>query len=104
MQGRSLMPLVRGQRVAWREDFFCENNFCVPTQYYPMIEGVRTGRWKYVVYTDVEPPREQLFDLDADANEVHDLVGEAAYASILADLRRRCRELRDESAGTPVGR
>ena len=90
MQGRSLAPLVRGQSVPWREDFFCENNFCVPTQYYPLIEGVRTTRWKYIRYTDVQPPHEQLFDLQSDQNEVLDLAGASEHASTLADLRRRC--------------
>jgi arylsulfatase A-like enzyme len=99
MQGRSLVPLVRGKRVAWREDFFCENNFCVPEQYYPMIEGVRTNRWKYVRYTDVEPTLEQLFDLDQDPNEVRNLADDEQGASTLAELRRRCDELCAEAAG-----
>jgi arylsulfatase A-like enzyme len=95
MQGRSLAPLVRGERVAWRQDFFCENNFCVPTQYYPLIEGVRTTRWKYIRYTDVQPVCEQLFDLEQDPHEVNDLARAKKHAPTLAGLRRRCDELRD---------
>ena len=55
MQGHSLLPLVRGRQTPWREDFFCENNFRQPDQDYPMIEGVRTTRWKYVRYPEIRP-------------------------------------------------
>ena len=48
MQGCSLATIVRGERNAWRDRFFCENNLRVRSQYYPMIEGLRTERWKYV--------------------------------------------------------
>ena len=97
MSGRSLMPLVRGQEVAWREDFFCENNFCTSRQYYPMIEGVRTMRWKYIRFTDVRPAFEQLFDLENDPHEVDNLAGRDAHAKRLASLRRRCDQLRDDA-------
>lgn len=100
MQGRSLLPLVRGQKVAWREEFFCENNFCIPSQYYPMIEGVRTTRWKYVRYTDVEPLYEQLFDLEKDPHEVHDLARRPEYRGTLEQLRQRWAALR-AAAATP---
>ncbi len=100
MQGRSLVPLVRGEPVVWREDFFCENNFCVPEQYYPMIEGVRTSRWKYIRYTDIEPVYEQLFDLEKDAGEVTDLARANEYGSTLAALRDRCDQLRTELSAT----
>lgn len=98
MQGRSLVPLVRGQKPAWRQEFFCENNFCIPTQYYPMIEGVRTTRWKYVRYTDVTPVYEQLFDLENDPHEVNDLAREPAYGDTLAQLRQRWAALRAAAA------
>lgn len=97
MQGRSLVPLVHGQRVAWREDFYCENHFCVPEQYYPIIEGVRSAHWKYVRYPEMKPPYEQLFDLACDPDEINDLARTQAARSDLERLRRRCDELRAEA-------
>lgn len=102
MQGRSLAPLVRGEPIAWRQDFFCENNFSMPSQYYPLIEGVRTARWKYVRYVDVQPVYEQLFNLDRDVNEITDLARRKEHAATLAGLRRRCDQLRAEAAGTSL--
>lgn len=93
VQGMSLAPLVRGEKIAWREDFFCENNFCVPEQYYPKIEGVRTARWKYIRYPEMEPDYEELFDLQADPLETKNLAGNGGSAKVLVELRRRCDEL-----------
>lgn len=103
MQGRSLRPLVHGQKLDWREEFFCENNFCIPSQYYPMIEGVRTTRWKYVRYTDVEPVYEQLFDLEKDPHEVNDLARRPECRGTLEQLRQRWAALRAAAAnpGSP---
>ena len=97
MQGRSLVPLVHGQSVPWREDFYCENNFCVPEQYYPIIEGMRSTRWKYVRYPEMKPPYEQLFDLARDPEEIRDLARTPAASPDLARLRLRCEELREEA-------
>lgn len=99
MQGRSLMPLVRGQQAPWREDFFCENNFRQRDQDYPMIEGVRTTQWKYVRYPEMKPVYEQLFQLDHDPLEVHDLARDPVFAAKLSELRQRCAELCAVAAG-----
>ena len=97
IQGRSLLPLVRGERVGWRTDFFCENHFVLPEQYYPLIEGVRTERWKYVRYPEMTPPYEQLFDLRNDPLEVNDLARNPQFQEVLASLRKRCDQLRAEA-------
>ena len=52
-----------------------------------MSEGVRTTGWKYTRYTSVEPPREELFDLERDPLEEHDLATVAAARDQLDMLR-----------------
>lgn len=89
VQGRSLAPLLGGRRVPWRESFlmeyFAEKNF--PRT--PTWQGVRTPRWKYTHYTEVEG-RDQLFDLKSDPYEMHDLIGDSAARG---ELRRMQAEL-----------
>jgi len=99
MQGRSLAPLVHGERVPWRKDFFCENNFAIPAQYYPLMEGVRSSHWKYIRYMDVQPVYEQLFDLQEDPNESNDLARTDPHASTLVRLRQRLEALRAVAEG-----
>jgi arylsulfatase A-like enzyme len=47
---------------------------------------VRTADWKYIHYEGFQP---QLFDLNADPNELRDLGLSTAYASVRAELHER---------------
>lgn len=92
MQGRSLVPLLEGKDPDWRDEFFYEHTFDHPR--IPKSEGVRTGRWKYVRYTSVEPPYEALFDLKTDPHEERNLADDPEHADKLADMRQRWRAWR----------
>ena len=56
---------------------------------------VTRGRWKYHHY--VGYPSE-LFDLEADPEELHDLAGDPAYASVVAELESALRAMLDPEA------
>lgn len=49
VQGRSLVPLLRGEPVAWRDAAFAENLWSNAFGN-PRCESVRTRRWKYIRY------------------------------------------------------
>ena len=100
MRGRSLVPLMRGEMVEWRKDFFYEHLYERET--IPKSEGIRTERFKYVRYFERNPLYEQLFDLETDPNEVTNLVGDSAHDATLRALRARCDELRDGVGGPYV--
>ncbi|MBL8793484.1 MAG: sulfatase [Planctomycetia bacterium] len=86
MDGRSLKPLLEGQRVEWRNDFFYEHHFHYGGKI-PRTEGVRTADWKYITYFDVQPAYEELYDLAKDPHEEHNLAAEPAYRERLATMR-----------------
>ncbi len=92
VQGRSLLPLVLGERPAWRSDFFYEHH-TLP-KIIPPSEGVRTERWKYLRWLAAEPAVEELYDLRADPQEEHNLVSVPEHRDMLDRLRRRWAELR----------
>ena len=100
MRGRSLVPLLQGERPDWRKDFFYEHLYERET--IPKSEGVRTERFKYVRYFERNPVYEQLFDLGKDPNEVTNLAGDPTHASVLETLRERCDRLRDSVGGPYV--
>jgi arylsulfatase A-like enzyme len=93
MQGQSLMPLVRGEKTSWRGEMFYEHLFRDgprgPDSPIAASEGVRTKRWKYVRYIDRVPVCEQLFDMQNDPREEHDLARDPGFASTMNEMRQR---------------
>lgn len=116
MQGRSLVPLLRGEfDTAWREDFFAENMFM--GQNYPRIEAVRGQRFKYIRYFDKkkdkphhialtasirgeQPLYEELYDLKNDPAETTNLATDQAHRQTLIAMRQRCQALVTEAKGS----
>jgi arylsulfatase A-like enzyme len=94
VQGRSLLPLVRGEKPQWRTEWFYEH-LTLPNRI-PPSEGVRTQRWKYLRWVGVEPAVEELYDLQADPLEEHNLAAKPEHQKMLAELRGRWEKLRKE--------
>jgi arylsulfatase A-like enzyme len=94
MQGQSLLPLVRGENVNLRDEFFYEHRF--QHAGIPKSEGVRDRKWKYVRYLVEPAPVEELFHLEADPLEERNLAGDEKYKEILEQYRQRCEQLRKE--------
>jgi arylsulfatase A-like enzyme len=88
MQGRSLVPLLRGGTSTWRRDFFYEHRYR-HNGWIPATEGVRGERWKYTRYIDETPVCEELFDLSGDRLEEENLAACPAHAARLGQMRRR---------------
>jgi arylsulfatase A-like enzyme len=97
VDGRSLMPFLRGETVEdWPDDVYIQYNgegICLYS-----IRAVRSRRNKYVYYPY---HRDELYDLSADPWEMHNLIDDPAAASDLADMRARmARWMRD--VGDPM--
>lgn len=96
IEGRSLLPLLRGTDSAntWRDAAFSELDYTFrPARltlginpYDARAFMVRTADWKYVHYEGFHP---QLFDLNADPHELHDLGVSSAHANVRAELHER---------------
>ncbi len=88
MQGRSLKPLLAGEKPAgWRTEFFYEHH-AVPARI-PPVEAVRTERWKYIRWIKAEPAVEELYDLQNDPLEEKNLIADPAHAAQLKELREK---------------
>lgn len=100
LQGRSLVPLLRGRApVAWRTDFLYEH--LLDSKVIPKSEGVRTERFTYLRWFEQSPLVEELYDHQADFDEVQNLVADPAYAEVLATLRQRTDALLDRYDAAP---
>lgn len=95
MDGRSLRPLLEGRTVKWRTDFFYDHYFDANGTI-PLVEGVRSERWKYITYPGQPRPYEELYDLQSDSHEEHNLAKVASHSAELEKMRRRYREYLSE--------
>lgn len=100
MHGRSMVPLLRGESVEWREDWLYEYYEFPGWHSVRKHRGVRTERYKYIHYFE-EPEEFELYDLEEDPDELHNLYGRAEYAELTEQLRRRLTELRHETGELP---
>ena len=89
MQGRSLVPLLKGQTPPdWRTSFYYQYyEYPVPHHVRPHY-GVVTDRYKLVHFDGPDLDEWELFDLEKDPHELRSVYGDPAYAAVVADLKR----------------
>ncbi len=83
--GRSLLELIRGRSEKWRPWIDLEHSRCYEGS--ESWNALTDGQAKYVFHA--ESGREQLFDLKADPQELHDLAGDPGQQDRLRLWRER---------------
>jgi N-acetylglucosamine-6-sulfatase len=103
IQGRSLLPLLAGNRAGWRKSFLVEY---WAENAYPWLIGmtykaVRTERYKYIRWINRgrDGELDELYDLDRDPFEITNLAQRPAQRATRERLRRELRRLHGEAAG-----
>jgi arylsulfatase A-like enzyme len=97
MQGKSLVPLLKGQTPReWRSSFYYQYfEYPKPHHVHPHY-GVVTKRYKLVHFDKPDLDEWELFDLEKDPRELRSVYGDPAYATVVADLKRELDRLRAE--------
>ncbi len=97
MDGKSFLPLLKGQKPPWRESFLYEY-YSGGT--YPAMQttvGVRTDRYKYITYPLVKNDTDELYDLQADPHEMTNLINDPAAAGALKKMQAELARLKKET-------
>ena len=93
MHGKSLVPLLKAEKVAWRQSFFYEAP--TPSLGSRPLLALRTHRYKFVQTYDIDNRQqvvfEELYDLEQDPKEMSNVVSESSYAGIARQLRSELR-------------
>ena len=89
MEGRSLVPLLKGEKTEWRKSFLIEY---YSDRVFPRIrqmgyKAVRNERWKYIHYFELEG-MDELYDLKADPYEMKNIIRQPGAAKILEGMKR----------------
>jgi arylsulfatase A-like enzyme len=99
MQGRSMVPLLRGGAPAdWRTSFYY-HYYEKTTHHVAPHRGVRTARYTLAHYYETD--EWELFDLQKDPREMRSVFADPAYAPVVRELKeelaRLRRQFRDEA-------
>ncbi|MEK6288021.1 MAG: sulfatase [Acidobacteriota bacterium] len=101
MQGRSLVPLLKSEKIKWRDSFLIEYH---SDRVFPRIvqmgyKAVRTGRWKYIHYLELKG-MDELYDLKTDPYEMKNLINQPGSEKALGGMQKEMdRLLRETNAG-----
>jgi arylsulfatase A-like enzyme len=97
MQGKSLIPLLKGQTPSdWRSSFYYQYfEYPQPHHVRPHY-GVVTNRYKLVHFDTPDLDEWELFDLEKDPRELRGVYGDPAYTTVVAELKRELDRLRAE--------
>jgi len=96
VQGTSLAGVCEGRRQDVRDAVFGRYN----ERDEPLFRMIRTERYKLIKYFKVD--REELFDLEKDPYEMHDLSGDPKLQTLREELRARLIDWLVEQKDTPA--
>ncbi len=100
MQGKSLVPLLKGERPAdWRKEiyYFYSGE---ATHHVAAHDGIRSETHKLMYFPQTK--EWNLFDLQKDPDEMKSVHDDPAYAEIFAAMKKRYAELRAEYHMSPA--
>jgi len=97
MQGRSLLPILKGDQPAdWRSSFYYHYYEYPEPHHVRPHHGVVTDRYKLVRFEAADLDAWELFDLKTDPHELKNVYSDPAYAATVADLKQELLRLRTE--------
>ncbi|RMG42130.1 MAG: DUF4976 domain-containing protein [Planctomycetota bacterium] len=99
MQGRSLVPLLKGHTPAdWRKSFYYHYyEFRANRPVAHLVRrhyGVRTQRYTLVHFYNID--EWELYDLQKDPRQMHNVYDDPAYADVVKELKAEIRRLQAE--------
>ena len=95
MQGRSILPILKGQTPAdWRKSFYYHYYEFPGAHSVAKHYGVRTERHKLIHYYRVG--EWELFDLESDPEEMKSVYDDPAYAGVVTKLKAEIGRLQQE--------
>jgi N-acetylglucosamine-6-sulfatase len=98
MQGRSLVPLLKGDKPKWRDSFLIEyySDRVFPRMLQMGYKALRTGHWKYIHYLELEG-MDELYDLKTDPYEMKNLIDQPGAQKALDEAKKEMERLLEET-------
>ncbi len=88
-EGRSLVPLLKGESVSdWRKSFLVEyySDIVFPRMHKMGYKAVRGDRWKYIQFSELEGA-DELYDLQTDPYELNNRIDDPKAEDALQQMK-----------------
>ena len=98
LQGKSWVPIFSGTIHDWRNSFLVEyySDTVFPRMVKMGYKAVRTQRYKYIHYIDLEGMNE-LYDLVNDPYELHNVIDDPEMSAVLYEMKEELNRLLQET-------
>ena len=94
MQGKSLVPLLKGEKTEWRDAVYYHYYQFPGVHMVPRHYGVRDSRYKLIHFYQFD--QWELYDLKNDPDELTNQYSNSDYADEIVRLKTRLTELRKQ--------
>ena len=101
MDGQSFLPLLRGEKIKWRDyllyEYYWERNY--PQT--PTVHALRGDRFKYIHYYGLWDT-DELYDLENDPDELINLIDDKRYHNLIKEMNKRLFDILEETGGMQI--
>jgi N-acetylglucosamine-6-sulfatase len=101
MHGHSILPLLKGGEVQWRDKIFYEYYWEYDFPHTPTMHGVRTSRYKLIRYQGIWDTNE-FYDLQEDPDEMNNLIASPKHQVMIEQLTGEIYDWLESTGGMQI--
>lgn len=101
MDGKSFLPLLKGQEIKLRDEVFYEYYWERPFPHTPTVFGVRTRKYKYMTYHGIWDI-DELYDIENDPHEKNNLINDPSYQDLKKELNKKVYDWLESTGGMQI--
>ena len=101
MDGMSFAPIIRGEKINWRDRVFYEYFWERPFPHTPTVFGVRTTKYKYMTYHGIWDI-DELYDIENDPEEKYNLIEKPGYEKLYKELNTQIYDWLESTNGMEI--
>jgi len=101
MDGKSFVPLLKGEKVEWRDEIYYEYFWERPFPHTPTVFGIRTNKYKYMTYHGIWDI-DELYDIENDPDEKHNLIKNPELQELIKQLNKKVYDWLESTDGMQI--
>ena len=101
MDGKSFTPLLKGEKIEWRDEVFYEYFWERPFPHTPTVFGVRTNKYKYMTYHGIWDI-DELYDIENDPEEKYNLIKKPEHKDLIKELNKKIYDWLEQTDGMEI--